>query len=399
MRFSSAAVAAFCVLSASDTIKYGDSFSVAPPMVTRTNMGRSSLAPLQFKMPETLVEPTDGMEALEELTENIGGSALEKQIQKSPSFWKMAGYATIPVSAALGFGIVPSRRLAAHAAGAIVTGVAGAIGKSKLDSVTESAALPAIAQTILDYGIEDPRTTFGYIQSLQELFGIVDDVDFQAMRAEVYSQYLLGMVRNPVASTNEPIELAKLRNALGLDNVWVGEAHAAAAKEWYKTTCLFTPEEELDDPAHVDRQRMDKFLFLTERALTNNGETTEAFSFEMARVAKSMKLSTMDAMERIADIGEPHYRTALSNIRANLGSGKFSEGSLIEAQLKLGIDENTAHDMHLECFSDEVQKQLGLGDVDGSATTIKFKDGAEEKVSDHVLHSINHSKRFNSLTF
>ena len=76
MRFSSAAVAAFCVLSASDNIKYGDSFSVAPPMVTRTNMGRSSLAPLQFKMPETLVEPTDGMEALEELTENIGGSAL-----------------------------------------------------------------------------------------------------------------------------------------------------------------------------------------------------------------------------------------------------------------------------------------------------------------------------------
>jgi len=150
-------------------------------------------------------EPSGGMEELQELTENRTGSALEKQVQKSPSFWKMAGYATIPVSAALGFGIVPSRRLAAHAAGAIVTGVAGAIGKSKLDSVTESAALPAIAQTIIDHGIEDPTTTYGYIKSLKELHGVVDDDDFEAMCADVYSKYLLGMIKfNPMPKSSEP---------------------------------------------------------------------------------------------------------------------------------------------------------------------------------------------------
>jgi hypothetical protein len=40
-----------------------------------------------------------------------------------------------------------------------------------------------------------------------------------------------------------------------------------AAAEWYRTTCLFTLEEELvNDPTRPDRQAMDKLLFLMERA-------------------------------------------------------------------------------------------------------------------------------------
>eukprot|EP00536_Pseudo-nitzschia_multiseries_P013300 jgi/Psemu1/320426/estExt_fgenesh1_pm.C_5580004 len=303
------------------------------------------------------------MEELLELTENKMTSALEKQVQKSPSFWKLAGYATIPVSAALGFGIIPSRRLAAHAAGAIVTGVAGAIGKSKLDAVTESAALPAIAQTIIDYGIEDPATTYGYVKSLKEAHGIIDNDDFQLMCADVYSKYLLGMVKfNPMPKSSEPKELGKLKAALGLDNLLVGEAHAAAADEWYRTTCLFTPEEDLEDPEHPDRQAMDKFLFLTERALKQGNETDEAFRFEMTRVAQSMKLSLMDAMFRVADVQQPFYARALVSTRAKLGEGKVSGAMLERARQTLGIDDDTAHDMHVACFNDEVRAQLGLAE-------------------------------------
>ena len=405
MRFTSAAVAAVCILSATENIKYGDAFSVSSPLVssntfsttrgeTSVRVGqRSALAPLRFKMPSG-GEPSGGMEELQELTENRTGSALEKQVQKSPSFWKMAGYATIPVSAALGFGIVPSRRLAAHAAGAIVTGVAGAIGKSKLDSVTESAALPAIAQTIIDHGIEDPTTTNGYIMSLKELYGIVDDDDFEAMCADVYSKYLLGMIKfNPMPKSSEPKELGKLKSALGLSNLLVGEAHAAAADEWYRMTCLFTPEEDLDDPDHPDRQAMDKFLFLTERALKQGNETDEAFTFEMARVAKAMKLTLRVAMDRVAEVQEPFYARALVSTRAKLGSGKVSEAMLERARQTLGIDDETAFDMHIACFSDEVREQLGLAssedgeddDEDSNSeidtSKAKFENGAKEQVS------------------
>ena len=391
MRFTSAAVAAVCLLGAIEYTHHADAFSVTLPMVSQNTRGRvSSLAPLHFKIPSG-GEPSGGMEELQELTENTATSVLEKQVKKSPSFWKMAGYATIPVSAALGFGIVPSRRLAAHAAGALVTGVAGAIGKSKLDSVTESAAFPAIAQTIIDHGIEDPTTTYGYIKSLKEMHGIVDDDDFEAMCADVYSKYLLGMIKfNPMPKSSEPKELGKLKTALGLSNLLVGEAHAAAAEEWYRQTCLFTPEEDLDDVDHPDRQAMDKFLFLTERALRQGKETDEAFKFEMARVAKAMKLSLSVALDRVAEVQEPFYARALVSTRSKLGSGKVSEAMLERARQTLGIDDQTAIDMHVACFSDEVREQLGLAvndddeEEDGSdidPSKAKFGGDAKEQVS------------------
>ena len=343
-------------------------------------ISQQRLSPLKF------TEISGGLEELQEMTEDKGANAFEKQVRKSPSFWKLAGYASIPVSAALGFGLVPSRRLVAHAAGALVTGVAGAIGKSRLDLITESAATPAIAQAIIDHGLEDPSTTNGYIREIQAQFGIVDDEEFESMCAEVYSKYLLGMVKfNPTTKTSEPKELENLKTALGLSNLMTGEAHGAAAAEWYRTTCLFTPEEDLDDPDHPDRQAMDKFLFLTERVLSRGDETPEAFKFEMTRVAKAMNLSLMEAMDRVTEVNEPFYQRALKSTRAKLGSGQVSQSTLDKARQSLGISEATAFDMHVACLNEEVRSLLGL-DTDEEAAEVdtdnaKFPEGARERVS------------------
>jgi hypothetical protein len=382
MRFTSLTVAALLLADTSN------GFSVRLPMAAapRTQFQTSHhqrLSPLKF------AEISGGMEELQELAEDKNASPLEKQVRKSPSFWRMAGYATIPVSAALGFGLMPSRRLAAHAAGAIVTGVAGAIGKSRLDAVTESAALPALAQVIIDEGVDDPTTTAGHVREIQNLFGIVDDDEFESMCAKVYMKYLLGMVKfNPVAKTSELKELENLKTALGLSNLQVGEAHGSAAAEWYRTTCLFTPEEDLDDPDHPDRQSMDKFLFLTERGLKQGGETMEAFNFEMMRAAKAMKLTLPEAMERVAEVQEPFYQRALKSTRSKLGSNQVSESMLERARKTLGISDETAFDMHDACFNEEVRELLGLetGDEDdGEAvdqSSAKFSDGAKERVSE-----------------
>lgn len=415
MRITAAAVTAFLLAESINNQNMGvKGFSVRPitstpstiVSITSTSSAQMSMTPqlhqrsvqhrATYLAPLRFAEISGGMEELQELTNSPSTSVLEKQVRKSPSFWKLAGYATIPVSAALGFGLVPSRRLAAHAAGALVTGVAGAIGKSRLDAVTESAALPAIAQAIIDHGIDDPTTTNGYINELKELHGIIDDDDFEAMCAEVYGKYLLGMVKySPVPKTSEPKELEKLKTALGLNNLLVGEAHAAAAQEWYRQTCLFTPEEDLDDPDHPDRQAMDKMLFLTERALRQGNETDEAFKFEMTRVAKAMKLKLVTAMDRISEVQEPFYKKALKSVRAKLGTNQVSATMLERARLTLGIDKATAFDMHVACFNEEVRDQLGLksdeddeddddegadsGEVDLSKA--KFRDDSEESVS------------------
>ena len=387
MRFSSLALAAFLLDSANNVSSFSIARPVAhtvpavamqvpPQIASRT----SSTTRLNFQ------EVSGGMEELQELTAEEDKTPLIKTVRKSPSFFKMAGYATIPISAALGFGLVPSRRLAAHAVGAVVTGVAGAVGKSRLDVVTESAATPAIAQALIDHGLDDPQTTATYVKQVQNDFGIVNDDDFSAMCGEVYGKYLLGMVKhNPQPKTSELKELDNLKTALGLNNLHVGQAHADAAAEWYRTTCLFTPEEDLEDPEHPDHLAMNKFLFLTERALRQNGETPEAFRFEMTRVSKAMGgLKLMTAMDRVADVMEPFYQRALKSTRSKLGTNQVSSGMLERARKTLGVADDVARDMHVQSFNDEVRTLLGKDSDDEDEmdlSTAKFGEGAKERVS------------------
>jgi hypothetical protein len=382
MRFTSLTVSALLL---ANSYNGAEGFSVRPPMAVAPRQNIQMPTQAQRVSPLNFAETSGGMEELQELLDTQATSPLEKQVRKSPSFWRLAGYASIPVSAALGFGLVPSRRLAAHAAGALVTGVAGAIGKSRLDAVTEAAAFPAIAQTLVDNGLDDPSATAVAIQEVKNAFGIVNDEDFDSMCADVYGKYLLGMVKfMPTAKTSEMKELENLKNSLGLSNLQVGEAHAAAAAEWYRTTCLFTPEEDLEDPGHPDRQAMDKFIFLTERALRQGGETAEAFNFEMTRVARAFKITLADVLERVAEVQEPFYQRALKSTRAKLGTNQVSGAMLERARMTLGISEETAFDLHVTSFNEEVKELLGLGedaDEGVDSSTLKFGEGADERVS------------------
>lgn len=348
-------------------------------------------------------ETSGGIEQLQEYIElcDTSNNVITKQIRKSPSLFKIVGMATIPISVIAGFAIVPSRRFAAHTVGAIITGIAGIIGKSKIDSVTQNYAKPALVQALIDHGLENVDTTSNAVQSVQEQFGLFDE-DFEAMCTEVYAQYLMGMVKfNPTAKTSELKELEQLKEALSLDNLQVGEAHAQAAAEWYRTTCLFTPEEELHgDPTHPDRQAMDKLLFLSERAFRQNGETKEAFVFEMTRVARAVKLDYAVALDRVAATAEPFYARALKSTRSKLTSNQVSSDMLERARHSLGIDDDTAFDMHIAAFNEEVRSLLGLNkkasdddddDEDDEESPIvnqhevKFTEGAIERVC--ILHS------------
>jgi hypothetical protein len=348
-------------------------------------------------------ETSGGMEQLQELLETADttGGPLAKPMRQSPSLFKLAGWATIPVAALLGFAVVPSRRWAAHTVGAVVTGIAGAVGKSRIDVETQERAKPALAQVIVDHGLQE--NTAAAIRALQDQFGLLDE-DYMAIATEVYAAYLLGMVKfNPTAKTSELKELEQLKTILQLDNIHVGEAHAMAAEEWYRTTCLFTPEEELHDPTHPDRQAMDKLLFLTERALRQGGETPEAFVFEMTRVAKAVRLDYGVALDRVAATVEPFYARALRSTRSKLTTNQVSADMLERARQSLGISEDVAFDMHIAAFNDEVRALLGLDaksddddedddDEDDAATSatssqkeVKFSEGAIERV--RMLHS------------
>ena len=179
-------------------------------------------------------------------------------------------------------------------------------------------------------------------------------------------------------------ELSNLRKTLNLTNLSVGEAHAAAAKEFYRQTCLFTPPEDLQDPDHPDRMSIDKFLFLSERVFRQGGETPEAFKYEMSRVAKAFEVTLEEALERVAEIAEPFYSKALESTRAKIDQEGVSAELLQRAKKSLGISDSTAFDMHITTFSDEVRELLGKkgnSEEDVDMATLKFAEGAEERLA------------------
>jgi len=319
-----------------------------------------------------------GIEELKELTK-VGGKG--KFIRNNASLLRIGGVAAVPVSAIMGAIMTPSRRMAASAVGSAITGVAGYIGKSRLDVTTESEAMPAIAETIIDLGLESPSLP-QYIKDVREKFGVLDD-DFNAMCIDVYKKYLVGMVKNPIPKTSEIKELTNLREALRLNNLSVGEAHAAASAEFYRQTCLFTPVEDLADPDHPDRMSIDKFIFLSERAFKQGGETNEAFIYEMSRVAKNFNVTFTTAVERVADVTEPFYKRALKSTRDKLSTDAVSSDMLLRARKSLGIDEMTAADMHMIAFADEIKSMLGkdTGNEDIDPATLKFSSGDRKRLS------------------
>ena len=405
VRYSAAVVAAALALPPTT-----EAFSVRPvassSFVTRvptTNTARSG-NPVSSAGMTMFTETSGGLEELADWTERTAQSnPVAKQVRKSPAFFKIASLATVPISAALGFGLVPSRRLYAHGVGAVLTGLAGVVGKSRLDALTAENALPALAQALVEHELTDPLVTQAAVRKVQADFGIDDQEEFADLCTQVYATYLQGMVKyNPTAKTAELKELQALKTALDLENMQVGEAHYQAAAEWYRQTCLYTPTEELDDPAHPDRLAMDKLLFLSERALSS--ETPEAFKFEMTRIAKAMDLDYATAMDRVAETAQPFYERALQSTRAKLGTGQVSAAMLERARTTIGVSAATARDLHIAAYNAHVRQLLGLPsreqeeDADdvpdeeapavNNLDELKFKQGAMEEVGWRILNTV-----------
>jgi len=335
--------------------------SFLPASSTTRRRNRSSIA--------MLVEPS-GRDPLEQLSSSPPSSP--SILNKTPPVvLKIASLASIPVSFAAGLLFTPSRRLAAHALGGLATATLGTVTKSRLDDLTSSAALPALARVILenDLGETDVLAARERVEWVRSSYSVTGE-DFKGHCALVYKLYLLGGCKNPVTKTSDKLELETLRQVLDLENIDVGDAHAEAARDLWREIGTFTPESELmDDPMHPDRMKIDKCLFLSERAFSSNEETDEAFVFEMSRVAKAFKLDYDGAMLRVEGVAEPFYERAMSSTRTKLW--KVSSEMLLRARESLGIRKEKMMEMHLASYADEVKALLK---EDG------FMEGAEERL-------------------
>jgi hypothetical protein len=325
----------------------------------------------------SMLKEATGKDGLEELTKN--NSPLSKTMRSTPSaVRKIASYASVPAAAVAGFVMTPGNKAIVHGVGAAITGLVGGIGASRLNAEAISAAKPALAQLLFDKELNDPELPSEVVK-LQTEYGLADD-EFMEIATDIYKRYIMSMVKNPYTKTAEINELITLKNVLSLDNIAVGEAHAMAAEDTYRTTCTFTPEEDLEDPEHPDRMSLDKLLFLSERAFKQNDETPEAFVFEFSRVAKAMKLSPNSGLIRVNDVAKPFYERALSSTRFKLETGQVSSDMLARARTTLGISDDDAQDMHLTAYAEEVKSLLGIDAEGVDQATLQFPVGAIERL-------------------
>jgi len=328
-------------------------------------------------MLKMLVEGS-GKDALVSLTEE---SIVSSTVRNTPTkVRKLVSVATIPASAIMGFVMTPSRRLAANVLGAGLTSLIGSVSKSRIDASVLDAAEPALADLLL----KNYESKFGdkgllkQVSEIRENYNLSDE-DYEVVSTKIYMKYLIAMCKNPIVKTSDINELTNLRSCLQLSEINVGEAHSDGAVELYRQTCLFTPEEELQDPYHPDRKRLDKFLYLSERAYQQNEETKEAFQYEMSRLCKAFKIASIqNALVRIQEVAEPFYQRALSSTRSKLESGSVNQQMLTRARTTLGISQHDANDMHLVAYSDEMKSLLHLQDESQVDNT--FPNGANDRL-------------------
>ena len=342
-----------------------------------------------------LVEPC-GKDALTALATPAPPTSPQSIVRKTPtSLRKIISKATIPAGALAGFVLTPSNQIIANAVGAGITGVMSTVGKSRLDALTSEAVQPAIAQLLLDAAESSGDDTWNdsvdtladEIEQLAIDYKVdIESGDLSVILVDIYTKYLVAMCKNPFAKTTELKELSNLRTIFKLSNLDLGEAHANAAKEFYRTTCLFTPEEELQDEEHPDRMSLDKLLWLSARAISSADDDDEnkdsddrAYVFEMSRIAKSLKVSfPEEVQDRINNVAEPFYERALASTRAKLETGAVSPAMLERARSTLGINDFMKRDLHLNCYTEEVRGLLGKDenteDFDGLSFPMKSLD-------------------------
>jgi hypothetical protein len=368
--------------------------STSKSLSTSSSSSSSSSSSLNM-----LLQTSGGMLELEEWLETSPdhNTALSKTVRKSPQVWKLASYAAIPASAALGYAGIPSPKVAVSAMGAIATGMVGWVGRNKMTNVLSSsaAARPAIVAKLIQCGLTNPSDTATQIQNIRKEYHVHPE-DFVAICTDVYRKYVLGMIKfDTQPRTSELTELEHLKQALMLDNIAVGEAHMLAASDWFRETCLFKTQDELDDEDTPEHKTIDKILYLTERALRQNQETDGAFLYEMTRTAQVFNITYYDALERIEDVAEAFYQRALGNVRQKLDTDQVSASMLERARLTLGVTPQMGFDLHEAALHDEVQSLLrgtatqsnGFNEEDEdedsilNAKTATFPEGTLERVS------------------
>ncbi|GMH50574.1 hypothetical protein TrRE_jg13158 [Triparma retinervis] len=285
-----------------------------------------------------LVEPkgSDAFTAL--VSEDTG--AVRQVRDLPPPLRKLASVATIPLSAAAGYLMTPSRRVVASAVGSVVTGVGGVVAKSKLDNVAEKAARGAVARLLMDKGIDDCSEID--IEQVRVDFG-VDEGEWVTIKTRVFRQ----------EDTDEAYnyEMMRVGKVFGLSLSEVPDRVGLVAKPFYDRA-LMSSRTKIDQVSADMLSRARNSIGIGEstavamhlaayteevRELLNLAAASDASSCKLDPTARE-KLSKLKGILQIDDLAAqravesetvPLYKACVSSVLAGCTDPDVSLSSLV----------------------------------------------------------------------
>jgi len=256
----------------------------------------------------------------------------------------------VAVTAGVGFtgGSRVSREAGVGAAA--VLGVSTAFGASRVVSKSSKGAAQEIVARLATGNVVDAgiAATYG-----------VDAGDYRRMLRRVYELYLVEMVSASPADSSggmvadqQMTELLRLKGALDLTGAEVGEAHYEAGREFYRANVVWLGGSDEDGKLERDsaQAKLDKLLFLSARVLAH-GETDEATTYELGRIAKFFGISEADVAGRVERISKPLFGHVVSRA---IVDGSLQRSDLAAAQAALGVSDASARALGMQAYTSRV---------------------------------------------
>jgi len=318
-------------------------------------------------MPTAAPQPVDPVQLFDGLQQRSSrvGRVIAGLPEQLPTVL-LSAYTAVPLLTVLGVALCPSpTRLAQCLAGALGCLMGTAAG-TVLDRAKKDAARLCVLRLLAGHmQMATPATDLRHlIEATRRRFGVgparpAGEAFEDSALGSIYEELLAAQLEGPEHDASDLPTLQRLKDALGLDGIVVGEAHKRAAQ------LLVGKGERLEGEAM--RRATDKLLFLSARAFSDE-ETEEAELFEMGRIRRALRIPDREAKQRINAISRALYQQNLSAVvdKVDAHTGEALAG----ASASFGLQSDEAAVMNVGTYRQIATDQLKSGRLadNGKAT-------------------------------
>ncbi|CAE8644040.1 unnamed protein product, partial [Polarella glacialis] len=270
----------------------------------------------------------------------------------------LSSYTALPAFSLAAAQLTPGSQLARGLAGALGLVIGSATG-AFLKTAKKDAATAAIAQLLAQHmaseavSVEELRSL---VQAQRKRFGVPADSKASEQwedgaLIELYEALLNNLLNGPEHDAGDLPALQRLKAALELDGIVVGNAHRHAAQ-------LLVSRGYSGLEGEPMRVATDKLLFLSERAFSDEGPE-EAGVYEMGRLCQVLNIAEREARERVAAVSKALYQQSLSAVADKVDA--HTAEALAGAKLAFGVAGEEAERMNTETYKQIAADQLAGG--------------------------------------